>query len=283
MRNQETGISNFFFIMIAGDPFSKIHHPEPATGKDLNSHPRFAVKRVLIRRGGWFYSYFGKWHRFCPQLIHIYYPMKRLQLWLLSAFLCVAVFGQSTNDHLSHISITSPESNLTFSFFTVTGFKGQAVLRWEAPAVKTDDYFIIEKSSDAIHFEVISAMDASAGKDSVYSITDNSAGDGAVYYRVRITGKDGRELSSKTVNVNVVSDVDFKFYPNPVDRLLIVRSSHALNIQVMDANGIVKFRQDVAAGMQIVNVSVLQKGNYILKATDKATNTVISEQLVKNN
>jgi hypothetical protein len=229
------------------------------------------------------HSNFGKWHRFCPQFIHIYYPMKRLQLWLSSAFICCAAFGQSANDHLGRINITSPESNTTFSFFTVTPLNGQAVLRWAAPPVKTEDFFIVEKSSDAIHFEVLGAMDASAGLDSVYSITDNSVGAGAVSYRIRITGKDGRELCSKTVNMNSVSDVDFKFYPNPVDKLLIIRSSHALSLQVMDAFGVVRFVQDVDAGMQIVNVSALQKGNYILKATDKATNTVISEQLVKNN
>jgi hypothetical protein len=211
--------------------------------------------------------------------------MKRLQLWLISAFLCCASFGQSANDHIGRINITSPESNIAFSLFTVTTSNGQAVLRWTVPSVKAEDFFIIEKSSDAIHFEVISAMEASTsnGTDSVYSMTDNTVGDGALSYRIRITGKDGRELCSKTVNVNSVSDADFKFYPNPVDKLLIVRSSHALNIQVMDAYGVIKFIQDVDAGMQIVNVSALQKGNYILKATDKATNTVISEQLVKNN
>lgn len=172
---------------------------------------------------------------------------------------------------------------MAFSLFTVNALNGQAVLRWAAPTVKAEDFFVIEKSVDAIHFDVISAMEASAGSDSVYSVTDNAVGSGAVSYRIRITGKDGRELCSKTINVNSVSDVDFKFYPNPVDKLLIVRSSHALNIQVMDAYGTIKFIQDVEAGMQIVNVSALQKGNYILKATDKATNTVISEQLVKNN
>ena len=51
----------------------------------------------------------------------------------------------------------------------------------------------------------------------------------------------------------------------------------------MDSYGVIWFTQEVDAGMQIVNVSALQKGNYILKATDKATNTIISEQLVKNN
>jgi Secretion system C-terminal sorting domain len=209
--------------------------------------------------------------------------MKRLQLWLLSAFLCYTAFSQSANDHLGHINIISPESNIAFSFFTATAVNGQAVLRWATPSVKAEDFFIVEKSTDAIHFEVLSALDASAGTDSVYSVTDNSVGNGAVSYRIRITGKDGRELSSKTLYVNSVSDADFKFYPNPVDKLLIVRSSHALNIQVTDDYGVVKFIQDVAAGMQIVNVSALQKGNYILKATDKATNAVISEQLVKNN
>jgi hypothetical protein len=209
--------------------------------------------------------------------------MKRLQLWFLSAFLCCAVFGQSANDHLGRINITSPESNIAFGLFTVTASTGQANLRWTAPSVKAEDFFIVEKSVDAIHFEVISAMEASTGTDSVYSITDNTAGDGAVSYRIRISGKDGRELCSKTVSVNSVSDADFKFYPNPVDKLLIVRSSHAMNIQVMDVYGTIKFIQDVESGMQIVNVSALQKGNYILKATDKATNTVISEQLVKNN
>jgi hypothetical protein len=209
--------------------------------------------------------------------------MKRLQLLLISAFLCCAAFSQSANDHIGQINITSPESNIAFSLFTVNALNGQAVLRWTAPSVKAEDFFVIEKSVDAIHFDVISAMEASSGTDSVYSVTDNAVGNGAVSYRIRITGKDGRELCSKTINVNSVSDVDFKFFPNPVDKLLIVRSSHALNIQVMDTYGTIKFTQDVEAGMQIVNVSALQKGNYILKATDKATNTVISEQLVKNN
>ena len=180
--------------------------------------------------------------------------MKRLQLWLLSAFLCCASFGQSANDHIGRINITSPESNIAFSLFTVTTSNGRAILRWSVPSVKAEDFFIVEKSSDAIHFELISAMEASAGADSVYSMTDNTVGDGALSYRIRITGKDGRELCSKTVNVKSVSDADFKFYPNPVDKLLIVRSSHALNIQVMDAYGAIKFIQDVDNRMQFVNV-----------------------------
>ena len=126
-------------------------------------------------------------------------------------------------------------------------------------------------------------MDASVGIDSVYSLVDNAVGTGTIYYRIRITGKDGQERFSKIINLRTVTSPEFRFYPNPVDKLLIIRSPHPLSVQVMDGFGAIWFTQEVEAGMQIINVSVLQKGNYILKATDKSTNTVISEQLVKNN
>jgi hypothetical protein len=207
--------------------------------------------------------------------------MKVLQLWLALAFLCFAVMGQSPGDH--SISASSAEVNSAFSFFTVTSQDGHAILRWAAPPVKSEDFFIIEKSSDALHFEMLSAMDASVGLDSIYTLIDNAVGPGTVSYRIRLTERDGKELCSKTVNMNLISAADFKFYPNPVDKLLIIRSSHALNVQILDMYGVVWFGQEVDAGMQIVNVSALQKGSYILKATDKTTNSVISEQLVKNN
>jgi Secretion system C-terminal sorting domain len=206
--------------------------------------------------------------------------MKELQLWLASIFLCCAMMGQSASDHLSSSSI---DGNAAFSFFTVSPQDGHAILRWAASPVKAEDYFIVEKSSDAVHFEMLSAIGASVGLDSIYTLLDNSVGAGMVSYRIRITGKDGKEMCSKTVNMNSNAAADFRFYPNPVDKLLIIRSSHALNIQITDMYGTVWFGQEVGAGMQIVNVSALQKGNYVLKATDKATNSVISEQLVKNN
>ena len=205
--------------------------------------------------------------------------MKELQLWLVLVLLCCATMGQSPGDH----STSALDANASFSFFTVTPQDGHAILRWAASPVRPEDYFIVEKSIDAVHFEMLSAMGASVGLDSVYTLTDNSVGIGTVSYRIRITGKDGKEISSKTVNMNSNTVADFRFYPNPVDKLLIVRSSHALNIQITDMYGTVWFGQEVDAGMQIVNVSALQKGNYVLKATDKTTNSVISEQLVKNN
>lgn len=238
------------------------------------------LDREQTKNGKVFYKPEREWHGICPQLVNIYYPMKRLQLFLATVFYCCALMAQTPNDHSPVASLA--EANDNFNFFTVTAQNGSTLLRWSATPVRAEDFFIVEKSFDALHFETLSAMDASVGADSIYSLLDNSAGTGVVSYRIRISGKNGREVYSKTVNANA-RVADFRFYPNPVDKLLIIRSSHALKIQVVDEFGVTIFGQDVDAGMQIVNVSTLQKGSYILKATDKETNTVISEQLVKNN
>ncbi len=206
--------------------------------------------------------------------------MKELKLWLASAFICCALLGQSPLDRQT---LNTADSSAAFSFFNVTLQNGHALLKWAAPFVRPDDFFRIEKSVDGQHFEMLSAIDATVGTDSVFSIVDNSTGSGNVFYRIRISGREGKEVCSKTVSMTCTPAADFKFYPNPVDKLLIIRSQTPLTIQVVDAYGVVWFNQDIDAGMQIVNVSSLQKGNYILKATDKSTNTVVSEQLVKNN
>jgi hypothetical protein len=208
--------------------------------------------------------------------------MSKLWLTLVSAICCYAAMCQTpTNDDPS----PSPERGNAplFLRFTVNDRNGTAVLKWGASTVDAGDYFIVEKSMDGIHFEILSAIGtSSAGSDSSFSVTDNAVGYGMVYYRIRISGENGDIIYSKTLSTSVNVMGDFHFYPNPVDKLLIIRSSHPLTIQVMDAYGAIWFSQDVNAGMQIINVSTLHKGNYVLKATDKVTNTVISEQLIKN-
>ena len=82
--------------------------------------------------------------------------------------------------------------------------------------------------------------------------------------------------------MNVLPDVDFKFYPNPTDKLLIIRTGHAIDVQILDASGASRLTRQIQAGIQIINVSSLEKGNYVLKVADRESNRVVSEQLVKN-
>jgi hypothetical protein len=74
----------------------------------------------------------------------------------------------------------------------------------------------------------------------------------------------------------------FKFYPNPVDNILIIRSEDALDVQILDATGKPKISLNQIQGLQTINVSTLEKGIYLLRVTNKKTTLVTQEKLIKN-
>jgi hypothetical protein len=77
-------------------------------------------------------------------------------------------------------------------------------------------------------------------------------------------------------------EVDFKFYPNPVDKLFIVRTEHSIELDILDPSGAVRISKRLQPGIQVVNATTLEHGVYILRVTDKESNRAISRQLVKN-
>ena len=212
--------------------------------------------------------------------------MSKLWLTLVTAMYCTAVMCQSSNNQSAKFGPASTSAGSKYPLFTsctVDAGNDSALLGVAVVNVRAGDYYLVEKSLDGVHFETMSAIGTSTSvEDTNFSITDNAVGNGMVYYRIRIAGEQGKVIYSKTISTSLKLVSDFRFYPYPVDKLLIIRSYHPVLIQVMDGYGIIWFSKEVEAGMQIINVSTLQKGNYILKATNRETNSILSEQLIKN-
>jgi hypothetical protein len=154
-------------------------------------------------------------------------------------------------------------------------------LQWDVDSAAEGDYFVIERSSDGSHYETIGAL-RSTGIKERYELTDIAPPNGPNFYRIKYTGQFARNSYSKAMQLSLSSDVDFKFYPNPVDKLFIVRTDHSIDIQVLDAAGTVRLSKRLQPGIQVVNASSLERGVYILRVTDKESNRAISQQLVKN-
>jgi hypothetical protein len=154
-------------------------------------------------------------------------------------------------------------------------------LEWKADSASEGDYFIVERSHDGAVFETLSAQVVSE-TGTTYRQNDNSPVSGTGFYRVKWLGKSGGTVYSKTVRVSLTGDLDFKFYPNPADKLLIIRSGHDIDVAILDPGGSVRINREVTAGLQVINVSALEKGNYVLRIADHDSNRVVSEQLVKN-
>lgn len=157
----------------------------------------------------------------------------------------------------------------------------QVWLKWDADSSVTGDYFIVERSQDGQHYETIGALAATGGRDH-YELTDQAPPNGLNVYRVRYTSEDGHNLYSKTMQLSLSGVVDFKFYPNPVDRLFIVRNSHLIDLEVLDPSGAIRISKRLQPGIQVINAASLEHGVYVLRVTDKESNRSISSQLVKN-
>ena len=167
------------------------------------------------------------------------------------------------------------------NFTAVVRESNKVWLQWDVDSAAEGDYFIVERSSDGSHYETIGALRSTGIKDR-YELTDIAPPNGPNFYRIKYTGQSTGIAYSKAMQLSLSGDVDFKFYPNPIDKLFIVRTEHSIDLQVLDATGSVRLSKRLQPGIQVINASSLERGVYILRVTDKESNRAISQQLLKN-
>jgi hypothetical protein len=158
--------------------------------------------------------------------------------------------------------------------------RGKLLLQWSVPPDGPKGYFTIERSAFIIGpFEVIGLMkqESSFGK-----FIDEQPLRGANFYRAKWVQESGTEYISRVVNSSHSGDMSCKFYPNPVDNVLIVRSEQSLELILTDGTGKQRLAAKLKAGLQTVDVSALDKGLYIITLTQPDTGHVLTEKLVKN-
>jgi hypothetical protein len=213
--------------------------------------------------------------------------MKKLCLLTSVAFFCcfAGVAQQKSEPTDSAVELQqSPadgEASVFVSFSAVVKDLNKVSLQWDVTSAVDGDYFIIERSADGSRYETVGALRKEEHSNH-YELLDIAPPNGADLYRIRYTSADGRLVYSKTAQVSLSSTVDFKFYPNPVDKLLIIRTAHPVDIQIIDAGGSIRVVRRLTPGIQVINISSLERGTYVLRVADKESNRIISSQLLKN-
>ncbi len=212
--------------------------------------------------------------------------MNRL-FWLtaIPLLFCCTAFPQQPADTIVHLhtQLNSPNPDLFTTFSSQVRNSKNVTLQWTVKAedIENGSYFIVERGTDEEHFETIGVLKTS-GNSTHYGLTDSSAPNGTGYYRVHYSGTGTVGAYSSIAMVTLSADVDFKFYPNPVDKLLIIRTGHNITIQVSDLTGAVRVTRELQPGLQVLNVSSLERGTYVLRIADKESNRVVTERLLKN-
>jgi hypothetical protein len=159
-------------------------------------------------------------------------------------------------------------------------------LEWSTASENNSDHFTIERSGDGAQFDSLTVIPAAGNSNFLlnYGYDDKSIPDGRVYYRLKLTDKDGRVTYSKTITGvhEITAGVDF--FPNPVsDRgNLNIRSKKkgVLLYRIIDNTGRLFGTETVAysqgASTWPVITSHLPKGIYYLEIEGTDINRRIS-------
>lgn len=206
--------------------------------------------------------------------------MKRLLLLCcvsLLTSLCHAQYSGLLHPIISDLRIDSKNIITDFSY-TLKGTE-RVHLTWKVSDSGLADFFAVERSVNGKDFEMIEVLKSMP--ENKFELFDESPLPGRSYYRIRSSVK-GKPVYSMTLIVHAGGELPYRFYPNPTDNILIVRSDIPLDVQIADASGTVRISQPKVQGLQTINVSGLEKGIYMIRFSNKLSNTVSIEKLFKN-
>jgi hypothetical protein len=142
----------------------------------------------------------------------------------------------------------------------------EVLLKWSTATEINAAHFEVERSSDGIAFEKITALPAkNAINGSAYQVIDPSPFTGINFYRLKMADIDGKIAYSPVAIINFQKKGLPTVSPNPANSFITIKGIEKLKrIQLMDSNGkIVKELYPTADGRY--SIRNLKAGVYILK------------------
>jgi hypothetical protein len=150
-------------------------------------------------------------------------------------------------------------------------------LIWQVEDEQNIDYYQVERSRDANHFEFIKRIPATDDKE--YRTDDQSPLAGNNYYRLKMTDLNASYKYSGIVQVSVSGRMKgIKAYPNPVGNILTIEASGttlSATVILTDINQKEIMRGNFINDLSVLNIETLQPGMYFLRFEDGVKREII--------
>ncbi|MGN7890072.1 right-handed parallel beta-helix repeat-containing protein [Dyadobacter endophyticus] len=163
--------------------------------------------------------------------------------------------------------------------FTASKEAGSNLLQWSTASEVNTDNFEVQSSVNAKNFGKIAVVSAAGSGDHQYSYVDRTNYGGTIYYRLKMSDRDGTFTYSKIISLT--GDNNFaSVYPNPAAVAVTFQVSNALlktTATLYDANGRKLQTMVITTGQQQINIRSLASGLYILKFADGTTERFVKE------
>jgi len=162
---------------------------------------------------------------------------------------------------------------------------GNVFISWETVSELNNDYFVVERSVDGIHFRSIGVVKGKGNSKSLlkYNLIDNQPVSGMSYYRLTQVDYDGSSMVvSNVAIINNTSKEEFNLqvYPNPSTGYLFVNVSMPALLKIISFNGKIIFCKQLSAGNNKIYLEGISSGIYYVKALTNS-NVVIKKLVVE--
>lgn len=207
--------------------------------------------------------------------------MKNFFIVFLLLISCVVCNGQAPAVTIMHDAFQSADTTipgLIQNLSVTIKDNGRGLLRWKSDTTTAESFFAVERSTNGTDFNTI-GLTKNTGTG-WFEFLDESLLKGKVWYRIKLTAGP-ISAYSEIVSAVLSADISCKFYPNPVDKVLIIRSDLGVEVLITDRFGKSWITEKLQAGLKVVDVSGLEPGIYVITLFQKETNRLITEKLVK--
>ncbi len=211
--------------------------------------------------------------------------------------LTITVGAKAAGDGEYFATFASSNSNVVLPIelvsFTANCNGRSALIEWTTASEKNNDYFVLERSHDAVNFKGIARI-AGAGNSIEpisYAYTDYGVRNGDNYYRLVQFDYDGTSTTSEIIVANCLGtdgEPEVLAYPNPFGDDLTLRFENFGNIQatveVYDMLGRMVHTQKVNCSQNdyevVLRLAGLSDGTYNVRISAKEF--VLNRQVIKN-
>ncbi|MFH2096335.1 MAG: T9SS type A sorting domain-containing protein [Bacteroidota bacterium] len=160
--------------------------------------------------------------------------------------------------------------------------KKMVQLFWLTASEKNNDYFTVERSNDAKHFDPVRNVDGIGNSNAIHEYTayDENPFNGINYYRLKQTDFDGKFSYSNIITVNLIPDNSIIVFPNPATSTLNISSemnlSDDISFQLIDITGKIILDQKNTGNngnnISVMDLSGIDNGVYYLIINSETIN-----------
>ena len=176
-----------------------------------------------------------------------------------------------------------------FGDFTVKADGCKAKLQWKTSYEQNNSHFLVEHSTDGIHFSTIGQVSATGNSTTTqtYNYTDNAPALGVNYYRITQVDFDGKNSSTQIVQIKLKCDAtpSVRIYPNPASNRLYIQSGKTvMQANILNSGGqpVLKYVPSInSSGTFDINIQRLPAGIYLLQLFNKDGTTDVNKLLKK--